>query len=54
MESNGTRRGAFGDPQRDSYTWSELHDDDTVVFTLDDDPWAWAAREPGDEPHVDV
>ncbi len=54
MEPNTTKRGTFGDSARDSYTWSELHEDDTVVFTLDDDPWAWASREPGDDVPVDV
>lgn len=54
MEPDTTKRGIHRDSARDSYTWSELHEDDTVVFTLDDDPWAWASREPGRDAPVDV
>lgn len=54
MESNRDRRTAVGDPRPDSYSWSELREDEPIEFALDDNPWAWAAREPADEDQVDI
>ncbi len=54
MESNSTSRGRFNDPQRDSYTWSELREDETIEFSLDEDPWAWADKEAADVERVDI
>ncbi len=54
MESTGARRGSFSDPARDSFSFSELRDTDTPEFSLDENPWAWADREPRADARVDV
>ncbi|HEY5822139.1 MAG TPA: glycosyltransferase [Propionibacteriaceae bacterium] len=53
MNDNTTRRGPYGDAPRD-YTWSELREDETIEFSLDEDPWAWASREATADRPVDV
>lgn len=53
MDDNSTRSGAYGDAPRD-YSWSELRDDATIEFSLDENPWAWASRKTAVDRPVDV
>ena len=36
MDPRRTPRSRYGEQQRDSYTWSELHEDDTTELRPDD------------------
>ncbi len=54
MQSTGAPRGSFGDTARDSFSFSELRDAETVEFSLDENPWSWADQEPRTDEQVDV
>ncbi len=54
MDPTRTPRSRYGEQQRDSYTFSELREDETAELRLNDNPWAWVAAEPGQSGPVDV